>query len=285
MKRGWLVVNGFLNKEKFDNIYAFLTAAADRRGVALEIKRNTDLFARDFQEGNLPDFVLFWDKDIPLARRLERAGVPLFNSPSAIEICDSKILTALCLEGKVNVPKTLIAPKTYEGIGYADNGFLQEAIAMLGLPFVIKEEFGSFGAQVYLVQSLAEARVVVEKMRYKGFVLQRFIRESMGKDVRINVVGGKVNSAMLRQNPNDFRSNITGGGKATPYLPTLEETSAAIAACEAIGLDFGGVDILFGAEGPLVCEVNSNPHFKSTYDCTGVDMSISIIDHVLEKLS
>ena len=68
--------------------------------------------------------------------------------------------------------------------------------------------------------------------------------------------------------------------------PTAEQAAAAIRACEAIGLDFAGVDVLFGdGEEPIVCEVNSNPHFKSTYECTGKDMSMRIMRYIAEALS
>lgn|GEM_PF-153197 len=283
-KKGWLVVNGFLQKEKFDVVYGFLKRSAEEKGVLIEIKRNTELFACDFS-ADLPDFVLFWDKDVALAKRIEKAGVPVFNSPSAIEICDDKIRTALCLEGKVATPKTLFAPKTFYGVGYTSLDFLRDAEKVLGLPFVIKHACGSFGAQVYLANTLEEAEGIVKKIEDKDFILQQFIQESRGRDVRINVVGDTVNSAMVRENPDDFRSNITNGGTATAYTPTQEETEIALAACREIGLDFAGVDVLFGKDGPIVCEVNSNPHFKSTYDCTGVDMSTSIIEHILEKLA
>jgi ribosomal protein S6--L-glutamate ligase/gamma-F420-2:alpha-L-glutamate ligase len=98
------------------------------------------------------------------------------------------------------------------------------------------------------------------------------------------VVGGRVVSAMERYNDNDFRSNITNGGSMRKIEIGEDIKTAAIKACEAIGLDFAGVDILFGNDGPIVCEVNSNPHFKSSLECTGVDMSEEILDYIVEKL-
>ena len=114
--------------------------------------------------------------------------------------------------------------------------------------------------------------------------MQEFIKESCGRDVRVNVVGGKVVSAMERYNENDFRSNITNGGSMRRVSLSEEMANAAIKATEAIGLDFAGVDVLFGKDGPIVCEVNSNPHFKSSLECTGVDMSELIMDYVVECL-
>lgn len=279
-KTGWLVVNGFLGGAKYSELYAYLLTAARKQSINLVLMRNDDLVGT---MPALPDFVLFWDKDVALARRLERAGVPVFNSARAIEICDNKILTAEALEGKVATPKTVIAPKTFEGVGYTDLEFLKKVGGMLSYPMVIKEAYGSFGKQVYLAENYKKAVCVVGKIGHKDFLMQEFIARSSGKDIRVNVVGGKVVAAMLRCNDGDFRSNITGGGKAQSITLTAAQEKTAIAACEAVGADFAGVDILLG-EIPLVCEVNSNPHFKSTYECTGVDMSEYILRHIAERL-
>lgn len=149
----------------------------------------------------------------------------------------------------------------------------------------MKEAYGSFGKQVYLVRNRAEAETLVKSFGAKDFLMQKFVETSCGRDVRINVVGEKVVSAMYRHNENDFRSNVTNGGKAENYLPTEEQKAAAIAAAKALGLDFCGVDVLFGEGGePVIAEVNSNPHFKSTFDCTGIDMSEQILSYVKEQL-
>ena len=231
-----------------------------------------------------PDFVLFWDKDIHLARRLESEGIRLFNSADAIEICDNKILTAVTLSGKVSTPKTVISPKTFEGVGYNSLNFVENATRVLGFPLIIKEAYGSFGAQVYLAKTLDEAKKIIVSLGHKDFIMQELIRESIGRDVRVNVVGDKVVSAMERYNENDFRSNISNGGSMKKIELTPDIEAIAIKATEIIGLDFAGVDVLFGNDGPIVCEVNSNPHFKSSLECTGVDMSEKIMDYIAEKM-
>lgn len=286
--KGWLVVNGFLGSEKFREIYAFLSRAAEGRGIEIEVK-NSDALAcavgEDLFRDERVDFALFWDKDIYLARQMEMLGVRLFNSADAIAICDNKAETALALQGKVRTPKTVISPKTFEGIGYSKTDFLLKAIDKLDLPMIIKEAYGSFGQQVYLARSTDEAESIVASLGYKDFIMQEFIAESSGRDVRVNVVGGRVVSAMERYNENDFRSNISNGGSMRRIELSDEIKSTAIAAADAIGLDFAGVDILFGKDGPIVCEVNSNPHFKSSLECTGIDMSEAIMDHIKEALS
>ncbi len=287
--KGILVVNGFLNQNKFTEIYKMLNLSAKKRGVSLEIMPSTRL-ASQATEGFLSikdaSFVLFWDKDIYLARLLEREGFKVFNSSLAIEKCDNKILTFLSCLGKINMPKTIIAPKTFDTVNYSNLEFLQDAVQILGFPIVVKEAFGSFGAQVYLANNIEELENVVKSLGAKEFIMQQLITSSVGKDVRINVVGGKVVCSMLRFNENDFRSNITNGGKMKNFEPSKEFCELAISACKILGLDFAGVDVMFGENGePILCEVNSNPHFKSSLDCTKVDMSQHIIDYVLDKIN
>ena len=281
---GWLVVNSFLDSKKFHSLYGFLQNAAEKQGVRLEMKTGADLLCEiqtDFDDATLPHFVLFWDKDIYLAKRLEAKGLRLFNSEDAVEICDNKLLTSLALRGRVPLPKTVLAPKTFEGVGYCKKDFLRKAIALLGLPLIIKEAYGSFGKQVYLAASYEEAEQIVNGLNGKEFLMQEYIQSSHGRDVRVNVVGDKVVSAMLRYNEKDFRSNISSGGSMRPITLTKAQEEVAIRACQAIGLDFAGVDILFGKDDePIVCEVNSNPHFESSFTCTGVDVSVSIIEHI-----
>ena len=114
--------------------------------------------------------------------------------------------------------------------------------------------------------------------------MQRFVAESCGRDVRLNVVGGKVVNAVLRKSNGDFRSNVTLGGGMEKYSPTPQEIALAEKTCRILGADFAGVDVLQGKEGPLLCEVNSNLHFKSTFDCTGVDISKHILQHVVNNV-
>ncbi len=115
----------------------------------------------------------------------------------------------------------------------------------------------------------------------KPFILQQFIASSKGHDKRLEVVGGRVIAAMERFNKNDFRSNITNGGKMKPCTPTDEECKAALVACKKLGLSFGGVDIL---DGGIICEVNSNAHIINIMNCTGIDISTEIFKEIKRNL-
>lgn len=286
MKKGWLVVNGFLQSAKFNNLYQFFLNAAKRANVQLDVVPTSRLI-KTTQEcfDEKPDFVLFWDKDVCLAKRLEKDGFKLFNCAEAIESCDSKTLTTLKLLGVVPMPQTIFSPKTFPNVGYTDLSFVDAAVEKLGLPLVIKESYGSFGEQVYLAKTTDEAKRLASELAGKDFLMQRFVSESFGTDVRVNVVGGKVVNAVKRQSLNgDFRSNVTLGGSMQSCTVSEEVKKLALDACKALKLDFGGVDFLMSDNGPLLCEVNSNVHFQSTFECTGVDLSEIILQHVLQQI-
>ena len=286
---GILIVNGFIQSPKFSDIYALLENAARPLGIRLRTIRGSSLpHERNSLKSLEADFVLFWDKDVLLARLLEDLGIPVFNASGAIEDCDNKARTCLKLEqAGLPIPKTVFAPLTYENIGYTNTEFLQDAADLLGFPMVIKELYGSFGHQVYLAGDLEEARSIVRTIGAAPFLMQQFIASSFGRDVRVNVVGDQAIVGMLRQNEHgDFRSNITNGGTPRPWDLSDSQAELAVAACRILNLDHAGVDLLFGPDGtPLVCEVNSNPHFRSTLDSTGIDLAPRILRHILDKVS
>ena len=283
----WLVINSFMNTEKFKNLYQMLSLAFNKRGVSLEIKTASDISLEVGRKINdKPDFVIFWDKDIYLAQRLEQQGYKLFNSARAVELCDNKVLMYQELTNKgIRIPRTFIAPKTFEGLNYSKRDFVNNVINEIGLPLVIKEAYGSFGEQVYLANSLEEANKIIDQIGYKDFLMQENIASSKGRDIRINVVGNNAIVSMLRENKNDFRSNISNGGTGCKFEPKQEYLDIAVKAANTLGLDFAGVDVMFGPDDePIICELNSNPQFASTLQYTGVNLAEVIADYTLNNL-
>ncbi|MDQ0219385.1 RimK family alpha-L-glutamate ligase [Peribacillus cavernae] len=289
----WIIVNGYLQQKKFSDLALFMKEAADRKKVRARIVRNTELTPvlkdgmaelKGSLSGSLPDFIIFMDKDIHLARHLERIGVPVYNSSAAIEVCDSKAKThqALANQG-IPMPRTVFPPFTYEGIEREHFEPFKEIGKYLGYPLVVKEAYGSFGQEVYLVESETELIEMVKKIAHKPFILQEFVQSSKGKDIRLNVVGEKVVASMLRTSETDFRANVTNGGKTEAYSPTPEEIELAVKCAGILGTDFAGIDLLFGESGPLLCEVNSNSHLLNIYECTGVNIADYMIDYILER--
>ncbi|MDF2943860.1 MAG: hypothetical protein K0S01_2718 [Herbinix sp.] len=286
---GILVVNEFLHSKKFNEIHTWLLEAAKKQGINMLLKTNAELLIDicDINSERLADFILFWDKDIRLAYYLEQLGYSVFNSSKAIGICDDKAMTHLTLmKAGIPMPRTIIAPMTFDNIGYTNLTFLEEVANRIEFPMIVKESFGSFGQQVYLVKNIEELQNQVKQIGTKPVLFQEFVKSSFGKDIRLQVVGNQVIASMYRYSDNgDFRANLTIGGKMLPFQPTKEQRELALRCCQVIGLDFAGVDMLFGKKDePIVCEVNSNAHFKNIYDCTGVNAADAIIAHIKSKL-
>lgn len=287
---GILVVNEFLNTDKFKEIHGWLLEAAKKLDMDMQLKTNAELLI-DITgvktTAKLADFILFWDKDVKLACYLEQLGYPVFNSSKAIGICDDKALTHLTLmKAEIPMPRTIVSPMTFHNIGYTNYLFLNEIADRLGFPMVVKECFGSFGQQVYLVKDFDELLGRVKECGVKPLLFQEFIKSSIGRDIRLQVVGNQVIACMYRFSDNgDFRANITAGGRMKAYVPTKEQEELALRCCKQIGLTFAGVDLLFSEnEKPVVCEVNSNAHFKNIYDCTGINAAEAILRHIKETI-
>lgn len=297
---GWLIVNQFLQTDKFNEIYDWLLTAAKKVDCHLERRTNAEVLSC-ISNGTLidsanaekrPDFILFWDKDVRLAQALEGFGFRLFNRADAIAACDDKSLTFARLTAFKNIydipmPETILAPMTYANIGYhGDYSFMDMVEKRLSYPMVIKECFGSFGAQVYLAATRQETETILEQCGGKPVIFQEFIQSSYGRDLRLEVVGDEVVATMLRTHDSDFRANITNGGNMSAYTPIPKAVTLAINICKALRLDFAGVDLLFGEhDEPILCEVNSNAHFKNIYTCTGVNAAEQIMEYIQKCLS
>ena len=295
---GWLIYNGGLRTPKYMELNELYAAAAKKLGIEVELIANDELHPciengqtqlKSIKERSTPQFILFLDKDIRLAKQLEKMGYRLFNSSQVIENCDDKMLTFQVLaDHNIKMPKTLFAPLYFYGTGTGEPNlnFTLTLEKELGYPMVIKETFGSFGAQVYLVHNRSELIAKQKELIYKPHLYQEFIQTSIGRDVRIYVVGEKVVASMYRHSETDFRANISNGGAMQPYVPNKAFCQMAIDATKALGADFTGVDLLFGEDGePVLCEVNSNAHIKNIYDCTGIDVAEFIFKYILEKIN
>ncbi|MGN0647027.1 MAG: RimK family alpha-L-glutamate ligase [Oscillospiraceae bacterium] len=286
---GWLIVNSYYNPAKFRSLYKLLAESAEKAELRYSMWSSDALptiIGSKAREPR-PDFVIFWDKDIMLARALELAGLRLFNSADAIADADDKVKTALLLAEKgIAIPDTIPAPIVFPGCN-RNGAAAEQAGKMLGWPMIIKENCGSFGQQVYLARNLAEATKILARIGERNCLFQRYIEASSGKDLRVTVVGGKVICAMERHAASgEFRSNITNGGTASARAITPLEEKLALDATAALGLDFAGVDILMGRteDERYVCEVNSNPQLQSTIDCCGVNPALEMMWHIRSEV-
>ncbi|MBJ6982418.1 30S ribosomal protein S6--L-glutamate ligase [Luteimonas sp. MC1572] len=159
-----------------------------------------------------------------------------------------------------------------------------DLLAMLGPPpHVIKLNEGTQGAGVMLTEKPSASRSVVEALRglYANFLVQEFIAEAEGADLRCFVVGNEVVAAMRRQAPvGDFRANLHRGGEAEAVEVTAEQADVAVRAAQGLGLGVAGVDLVLSARGPLVLEVNASPGLEGIERSSGVDVAGRIIEFV-----
>ncbi|MBB5174404.1 RimK family alpha-L-glutamate ligase [Texcoconibacillus texcoconensis] len=292
---GWVIYNGNLKTEKFLDYGRWIQQAAKSYNIDIHLVANHHILTTIDHNGTrswemttaypIPDFVHMADKDVALARTLQQANIPVFNQAEAIDLCDhkGKMHEALAKAG-LPVPKTILAPNVFSGIPIIETSAYEHIAEQLGYPLIMKEAYGSFGQQVYRITDHQTLLEVVKQTAGKDILFQESIETSYGRDIRLNVIGGKVVAAMARTSKADFRANVTAGGATEPYEPNEQEHTLAIKAAEAVNADFAGVDLLFGPNGPILCEINSNPHIRSIYECTGTDVANPMLEHIIQQL-
>ena len=213
-------------------------------------------------------------------RQFEMMGVYTPNSSDAVLRARDKLrcLQLLAREG-------LGLPTTVFGDNPDDTGDL---LAMLGEPpHVIKLVEGSQGQGVLLAEKRSASQGMIEAFRglYANFLVQEFIKEAKGADIRCFVVGGRVVAAMRRQGrEGEFRSNLHRGGSATVVQLSAAENDTALRAARTMGLNVAGVDLLRSRRGPLVLEVNSSPGLEGIETTTGIDIAGEIIDYLARRV-
>ncbi|NCA95142.1 MAG: RimK family alpha-L-glutamate ligase [Epsilonproteobacteria bacterium] len=272
------------NREWAEQIDAFVVAFK-KCGFELLPVSSVDAYDYIKRYKRYINFVLYWDKDLYLAELLEATGVPVFNTSTAIRVCDDKALTYIKLKNhRLPTPKTLVLPFTFgqNVIKFYDR--IKTLIAEKGFayPFVLKQRFGSFGEQVYLITSEVMFKKMLQTIGDKELLIQEFIEESSGRDFRVNVVGREAVSIVMRVNQGNFRSNVHQGGimSSVPY-PDRRMLKLAVQAAKAVGADFAGVDILVNAAGePLVIEVNSNARTIAVEEASKVYVSLFIARYI-----
>ncbi|GAB4551300.1 MAG: 30S ribosomal protein S6--L-glutamate ligase [Pleurocapsa sp.] len=214
-----------------------------------------------------------------VVRQFEVMGVFSANESQAISRSRDKLrcMQILAREG-VGLPVTGFAHATQDIDG------LIETVG--GAPLVIKLLEGTQGIGVVLAENYQAAKSVIEAFRGldANILVQEFIKEAGGADLRCFVVDGKVVAAMKRQGAEgEFRSNLHRGGTAEKIKLTPEERITAIRAAKAMGLKVAGVDLLRSNHGPVVMEVNSSPGLEGIEKATGVDVAGKIIDFVAKN--
>jgi ribosomal protein S6--L-glutamate ligase len=214
---------------------------------------------------------------LAVVEQLEMMGVPAVNGAQAIGRSRDKLrcLQLLARSG-LRIPRTVMArdasnvPRLVDEVG--------------GLPAIVKLLRGTQGVGVMLASTIAELQGILETFRGLGedIVLQEFIAESRGRDLRALVVGGRVVGAMRRRaRRGEFRSNLHRGGRGRPVTLEPAYVEAALRATSVVGLEVAGVDLLETGAGPTLLEVNSSPGFEGLERATGLDAAGAIVDRAL----
>lgn len=211
-----------------------------------------------------------------VVRQFEMQGVYTTTSSIAITRSRDKLRAYQILaKAGVGVPKTVFARDTAD---------FDEVIELAGgAPVIIKVARGTHGAGVVLAETRKAAKAVMQAFFVEGvnFLVQEFIQESAGTDIRALVVGGRVVASIQRQNlDEDFRSNTHQGGVGKAVKLTAEEEKTAIKAAKAMGLQICGVDMMRSERGPLILEVNSSASIMTPERVTKRDVATQIIEYV-----
>ncbi len=211
-----------------------------------------------------------------ILRQFEMMGIFSLNDSTAITRSRDKLraLQILSRSG-IGLPITSYAHSTR---------MTEQLIKMVGgAPCIIKLIEGTQGKGVILAETKKAAESVIDGFRQMKahFLVQEFIKESNGKDIRAFVIGDRVVASMMRSaKEGEFRSNLHRGGTAVPVEISEEEATVAVNAAKALGLNVAGVDLLRSSRGPLVLEVNSSPGLQGIETSTGLDIASMIIEYI-----
>lgn len=216
---------------------------------------------------------------LAVLRQLEAMGIPVLNPADGVANSRDKLrcLQVLAAHG-IDVPATVMARRTDD---------LKDAVKRIGgLPAIVKLIQGTQGIGVMIAHSTAEIASILDTMWDLGqeIILQQFIAESKGVDIRVLVVGDRAVGAMRRKaRRGDFRSNIHRGGAGRRIKIPRSYEEQAVRAAKMAGLQVAGVDLLESSRGPVVMEVNSSPGLEAIERTTSLDIAGMIIDHALAR--
>lgn len=214
-----------------------------------------------------------------IIRQFEMMGVTsMVNADALLRARDKFHGMQLLVQGGLKIPKTL-----QTSFMYYDHEIVRRE---LDPPLIIKLLEGTHGIGVILSQDHKNAESIIEafnKLEEK-ILIQEFINEAKGSDIRAFVVGGKVVASMKRTSrPGEFRANIHRGASAIKIQLSPEEEEAAVKAATILGLDSAGVDILQSERGPLILEVNASPGLEGIETTTGINVANEIVLHLEKK--
>ena len=225
---------------------------------------------------NLPkcDFVMYLDKDIYLAKMLEKSGYRIFNDVDFIKLCDDKVLTYIaCANKGIKMIKTLAGPLVYTNTLEEENyKFLEKVESELGYPMIVKKVYGSLGEGVYKVNNYDELKSLYSEIYRNPILFQQYMKKSQGKSMRVLIIDGKVAGSFIRYNEDDFRSNFGTTASSIKVENDEKSLSFALNIAQKLNIFYAGIDLLFDEKDePILCEINSNAFFEEFEKVTAVN--------------
>ncbi len=295
MNKGWMLV-----KQKFMDSYETQRLLEEFGNHDIEVKlidpNEIDIFVNKENKQSilvngkslpLPKFVFprtgsgttYYIKAV--IRHFERMGVPVINSSEAIDNVKDKLYTHQILaQSNLDIPNTMLLKHPI------DIDFVEKNI---GFPVIVKKISGSYGRGVFLCENKKQLNqlVTMAELSKKSYdiIIQEFVKDTWGKDLRVFVVNNKVVGCMMRQSTDeDFRANLSRGGEGFPYEVNEQIEWLSSESSKALGLDVAGVDLLFQNGGYKICEVNSNPGFEGMEMFTKKNIAGEIVSFIKLKL-
>jgi gamma-F420-2:alpha-L-glutamate ligase len=295
MTKGWI-----LNKIKFHNSYETkrLVEEFEKQDIDVRVidpneidifvnKENKQSILVNGESLPLPKFVFprtgsgttYHIKAV--IRHFERMGVSVINSSEAIDNVKDKLYSHQILaQSNLDIPKTMLLKHPI------DVDFVEKN---LGFPVIVKTISGSYGRGVFLAETKKQLKqlLTMAELTKKSYniVIQEFVKDTWGKDLRVLVVNNKVVGCMMRQSQDeDFRANITRGGSGFPYEVNEQIEWLSSESSKALNLDIAGVDLLFDGDGYKICEVNSNPGFEGMETFTKKNIAEEIVQFIKMKI-
>jgi gamma-F420-2:alpha-L-glutamate ligase len=218
---------------------------------------------------------------LSVLKQLQAMGGRMINDVASLENTKDKLRTYQALAThKLPIPKTLLVrfPSTEPKF----DGNLVTICKTFTFPVILKVGSGSQGKGVMMIQNEDNMKDIFDMLdKSNPLLVQEFIKNSSGRDVRVIVVGGKVVSAMMRVANKGFKSNFHQGGYVQPVEINEEIEQVAVKAAQIVGLQIAGVDLLLGENGYIICEINASPGFEGFELATGINTAKSMLTYVL----
>jgi len=275
-----------MKKEAQNTKINFRTLIPEKFELVIEAGGTEQIFYNE-KPFSLPDvFIPRYDTTYfthMITRYYEQNNTFVLNISSARKTAKDKLLTLQYLaQNNIPVPKSILA-KFPLNISFIEKN--------LSYPMIVKKTEGSEGKGIMLSENRNQLEDLIEMLEESvdtekfNLILQEFISEKKGKDIRVFIIGGRAIGAMLRTGKEgDFKANYSGGGAVESFPLNPEIEWLAVESAKVLGLDVAGVDILFDKEGYKICEVNASPYFEGFEKATGINVSKEIFKYLTVRL-